>query len=153
MFAIPLIDQLQIVGSVFISAILGSLIGLERQRADKPAGLRTMTLISSASTLIVSLGLHVNMIYPGVGDPTRALHGVITGIGFLGAGTIAMGKNSRQTGVTTAATVFVSAAIGISVGLGAPLTAALCTFLVLSALRMGTFFERVGLRSGPNEKE
>jgi putative Mg2+ transporter-C (MgtC) family protein len=146
MFDIPLIHQLEIVGSVFIAAILGAFIGLERERADKPAGLRTMALIASAAALVVALGEHVNQLSPGIGDPTRALHGVITGIGFLGAGTIAVGSGMRQGGVTTAATVFVTAAVGITVGMGAPVSAVLATLLVLGALRMGGVLEKVGLR-------
>jgi putative Mg2+ transporter-C (MgtC) family protein len=146
MFDIPLLNQLEIVGSVFIAALLGALIGLERERADKPAGLRTMALIASAAALVVALGEHINELSPGMGDPTRALHGVITGIGFLGAGTIAVGSGMRQGGVTTAATVFVTAAIGITVGLGAPLSAALSALLVLGALRMGGFLEKIGIR-------
>jgi len=163
MFAIPIIHQLEIVGSVFIAAILGALIGLERERADKPAGLRTMALIASAASLVVALGEHVNQLAPGIGDPTRALHGVITGIGFLGAGTIAVGTGMRQGGVTTAATVFVTAAVGITVGMGAPISAVLATLLVLGALRMGGVLEKVGLRtrrdtsdrpsSDPNEED
>jgi putative Mg2+ transporter-C (MgtC) family protein len=147
MFDIPLINQLEIVGSVAIAALIGALIGLERERADKPAGLRTMALIASAAALVVALGEHINELTPGMGDPTRALHGVITGIGFLGAGTIAVGTGMRQGGVTTAATVFVTAAIGIAVGMGAPLTAGLSALLVLGALRMGSFLEKVGLRT------
>lgn len=148
MFLIPLVDQLEIVASTAIAAFLGALIGLERERAEKPTGLRTMALISSAAALVVALGVHINDLTPGVGDPTRALHGVITGIGFLGAGTIAMtgGSRSRVGGVTTAATVFVTAAIGITVGLGAPVSAGLATLLVLMALRMGGVLEKVGLR-------
>lgn len=153
MFLIPLADQLEIVASTAIAAFLGALIGLERERAEKPTGLRTMALISSASSLVVALGVHINDLTPGMGDPTRALHGVITGIGFLGAGTIAMTSNSRsrQGGVTTAATVFVTAAIGITVGMGAPVSAALATLLVLVALRMGGVLEKVGLRQPRRE--
>ena len=147
MFAIPILHQLEIFGSVFIAAILGGFIGLERERADKPAGLRTMALIASAAALVVALGDHVNQLAPGIGDPTRALHGVITGIGFLGAGTIAVGSGMRQGGVTTAATVFVTAAVGITVGMGAPVSAVLSTMLILGALRMGGVLEKVGLRT------
>jgi putative Mg2+ transporter-C (MgtC) family protein len=114
-----------------------------------------MALIASAASLVVALGEHINTLTPGMGDPTRALHGVITGIGFLGAGTIAMTSDSRyrQGGVTTAATVFVTAAIGITVGLGAPVSAILATMLVLVALRMGGVLEKVGLRAPRRDRE
>ena len=114
---IPIIDQLQITFYTLMAAFLGAVIGLERERAEKPAGMRTMSLIAASSSLIVALGTVVNEFYGGLGDPTRALHGVITGIGFLGAGTIAINNRTSRGGhLTTAATVFAAAAVGVTVG-------------------------------------
>lgn len=148
---IPIIDQLQITLYTLMAAFLGAVIGLERERAEKPAGMRTMSLIAASSSLIVSLGTVVNEFYGGLGDPTRALHGVITGIGFLGAGTIAINNRvSRGGHLTTAATVFAAAAVGVTVGLGAPVAAFGVTLLILGALRMGVFLEKIGVKKKYN---
>jgi putative Mg2+ transporter-C (MgtC) family protein len=134
-----------------MAAFLGAVIGLERERAEKPAGMRTMSLIAASSSLIVALGTVVNEFYGGLGDPTRALHGVITGIGFLGAGTIAINNRvSRGGHLTTAATVFAAAAVGVTVGLGAPVAAFGVTLLILGALRMGVFLEKIGVKKKYN---
>lgn len=144
---LPLLEQIGIIGFTLFAGLLGGLIGLERERSEKPAGVRTMSLISASSALIVALGVSVNEFYGGIGDPVRALHGVITGIGFLGAGTIAINnKTSRGGHLTTAATVFASAAVGITVGLGAPLAGFLVTLLILFALRFSVILEKLGVR-------
>jgi putative Mg2+ transporter-C (MgtC) family protein len=144
---IPMLDQLQITLYTLLAAFFGAIIGLERERAEKPAGMRTMSLIAASSSLIVALGVVVNEFYGGAGDPTRALHGVITGIGFLGAGTIAINNRSTRGGhLTTAATIFAAAAVGVTVGLGAPISAFGVTLLILGALRMGVFLEKIGVK-------
>lgn len=77
-----------------------------------------MALVGTSAALIVSIGEVLNRELP-FGDPTRALHAEVTGIGFLGAGLIFMGNRSNQIeGVTTSATVFTTACLGVSVGLG-----------------------------------
>ena len=150
---IPIIDQLQITFYTLMAAFLGAVIGLERERAEKPAGMRTMSLIAAASSLIVALGTVVNDFYGGLGDPTRALHGVITGIGFLGAGTIAINNRTSRGGhLTTAATVFAASAVGVTVGLGAPVSAFGVTLLILGALRMGVFLEKIGVKKKYNKE-
>ena len=115
--------------------------------------MRTMSLIAASSSLIVALGTVVNEFYGGLGDPTRALHGVITGIGFLGAGTIAINNRTSRGGhLTTAATVFAAAAVGVTVGLGAPVSAFGVTLLILGALRMGVFLEKIGVKKKYNKE-
>jgi putative Mg2+ transporter-C (MgtC) family protein len=130
---IPLAFQLELVWFTAVAALLGALIGMERRQAAKPAGLRTQSLVCAASALIVALGRAVNFLADS-GDPTRALHAVITGIGFLGAGTILHSKKGFS-GVTTAAAVFTTSAIGVTVGLGAPVAALGATLIVLFLLR------------------
>ncbi|MUH49385.1 MAG: hypothetical protein F2685_05400, partial [Actinobacteria bacterium] len=111
-------QQLSVIIDAMIAAVLGSLIGWERDRAGKSAGPRTMALVGSASAAIVAIGAVMD-IAAQYGDPTRALHAIITGIGFLGAGLIFTDKHSSGIqGVTTAATVFSTAAVGVAVGLG-----------------------------------
>lgn len=117
-----------------IAAVLGSLIGWERDRAGKSAGPRTMALVGSASAVIVSVGavMDTNARY---GDPTRALHAVVTGIGFLGAGLIFNSKRHGVQGVTTAATVFSTAAMGVAIGLGFQVVGIGFALIIVAILR------------------
>lgn len=106
-----------------MAVVFGGLIGLERQTHGRPAGLRTNILVCLGSAaIIVAFQKLATMVHPDTGsfihmDPARAAAGIITGIGFLGAGTIIKGKNFVM-GLTTAATVWVVSAIGITIGLG-----------------------------------
>ena len=125
-----------------IAAVLGSLIGWERDRAGKSAGPRTMALVGSASAAIVAIGAVVGA-QAQFGDPTRALHAIITGIGFLGAGLIFTDKHSTGIqGVTTAATVFSTAAVGVAVGLGFQVVGAGLTLVILIILRSTHVIEK-----------
>ncbi len=127
-------SQLAVIIDGAIAAVLGSLIGWERDRAGKSAGPRTMALVGSASATIVALGavMDTNARY---GDPTRALHAVVTGIGFLGAGLIFNSKRHGVQGVTTAATVFATAAVGIAVGLGFQVVGVGFALVIVAILR------------------
>ncbi|WP_417592082.1 MgtC/SapB family protein [Owenweeksia hongkongensis] len=110
---------------VAIALLLGGMIGLEREWQSKPAGLRTNMIIAGASALFVSLGRVIMVDYTGLTpldtmgiDPTRIMHAVIVGVGFIGAGTIIKSTdNNRVMFLTTAATIWMSAAVGICVGL------------------------------------
>jgi putative Mg2+ transporter-C (MgtC) family protein len=94
--------------------IAGALIGLDREIRNKPAGLRTITLVSLGSAVFV-----LTVIEGGMADSTsRVVQGIVTGVGFLGAGTIIHGRTEESVrGLTTAASVWLSAAIGIACGL------------------------------------
>ena len=123
--------QLSVIIDAMLAAVLGSLIGWERDRAGKSAGPRTMALVGSASAAIVAIGAVLD-VQAQFGDPTRALHAIITGIGFLGAGLIFTDKHSTGIqGVTTAATVFSTAAVGVAVGLGFQIVGAGLTLIIL----------------------
>ena len=100
---------------VGMALLCGGLVGLERQLRGKPAGMRTSSLICMGTTLFVYLGLGISG--TGGGDATRVIGQVVTGVGFLGAGVI-MTRNGLVTGVTSAAVVWVLAAIGASIGAG-----------------------------------
>ena len=139
-------DQLSIMLRVAVVAVLAGLIGWERDRAGKAAGTRTMALVGISATLIVAIGevLNSNL---NLGDPTRALHAVVTGIGFLGAGLIfTTGKSNEIQGVTTSATVFTTACMGIAVGLGFLWTAIFFTVVTVVILRSTHLMERAHLR-------
>lgn len=129
---------LKVIGAVF----LGGMIGLERELASKPAGLRTHMLVTGAATLLVVLGDFMIRHYGEsqyidaiMADPIRIMEAIITGISFLGAGTIIF-KNQQETveGLTTAASILFAAAIGITVALNQFLLAGILTILVIIIL-------------------
>lgn len=137
MLQIPFFDpwiQLGIILNVSLAALLGSAIGYERDRAGKSAGPRTMALVAAAAAVIVDIGAVLNL-DADFGDPTRALHAIMTGIGFLGAGLIFNSKRGGVKGITTAATVFTTAAMGVATGLGFQLVAGALTLIVIIILR------------------
>lgn len=145
---IPVTTQLEVLYLTAIAAVLGALIGVERRRADKPAGMRTQALVCAASALVVAIGRAIESA-AGTGDPTRPLHAVITGIGFLGAGSIVhSGTGGSAKGMTTAAAVFTTAAVGVTVGIGAPISAVGATLVTLFVLRGVRIIEGWLRRSG-----
>jgi putative Mg2+ transporter-C (MgtC) family protein len=119
------------------AALLGSLIGLERQRLDKAAGLRTHMLVSvgSALVMIVSAYGFDEVLNPGrvALDPSRVAAQVVSGIGFLGAGAI-LRRNQSVHGLTTAASIWTVAGVGLAAGAGLHLAAATATGLMLVIL-------------------
>jgi uncharacterized membrane protein YhiD involved in acid resistance len=117
---------------MLIATGLGGLIGLQRELSGKPAGLRTNMLICMGAALVtyVSLELPSRL---GVGDPARIAAQIVTGIGFLGAGTIMRSRHAVH-GLTSAATIWVVAAVGLAVGAGFERQAALAALLILVAL-------------------
>lgn len=117
-----------------LAVVMGGVIGLEREASDKPAGLRTNILICVGSTLMMILSIDVARHYAVVtADPGRIAQGVITGIGFLGAGTI-LHSRGGVVGLTTAATTWSVAGIGLALGSGFYLLAAITTLLILAVL-------------------
>ena len=117
---------------VAFAAICGGLVGIERERRGKPAGFRTSILICLGSALYMLVGELMAGSASGV-DPSRIAAQVVSGIGFLGAGTILHGR-SVVTGLTSAATIWVVAAIGLLVGAGFPVIGLIATLLVLVVL-------------------
>ena len=129
----------QVILRLILSVFLSGLVGFERQIHRRSAGLRTHILVSLGSCLIMLTSLFVFDIYNGKVplDPARIAAGVITGIGFLGAGTIIREKENVR-GLTTAASLWLVAAIGLSVGIGfyvASITATILALIVLLFLR------------------
>lgn len=149
--SIDLWQQLSIIIDGTIAAVLGSIIGWERDRAGKSAGPRTMALVGTAAAFIVAVGeiLDVNARY---GDPTRALHAIITGIGFLGAGLIFTDKRGGIQGVTTAATIFATAAMGVCVGLGFQVVGVGLTVVILVILRSSHLLDATRRRTAQDEE-
>lgn len=154
-------QQLQIVASVAIATVLGGLVGAERELADRPAGLRTHAILAAAACLLVRLGdiLVAHFVVdtvPGVlrADPIRIVEAVVTGVAFLGAGTI-FRQREHVEGLTTAASLLLVAAIGVSVALRQLLVAVLITALTLIILRVARylFADRKSSRRGKGDKE
>ncbi len=134
----------QIIIRLVLTAILSGLIGLERQLHRRTAGLRTHILVSLGSCLIMLTSLYIFDIYKEITqlDPARIAAGVITGIGFLGAGTIIREKEGVR-GLTTAASLWVVAGIGLAVGCGfknAAIYTTIITLIVLFLLRFAEDF-------------
>ncbi len=118
-------QQLLITIQLIISAILSLIIGMDRERKAKAAGLRTHMLTGVGACLFTSLSIAA---FPD-GDPTRIASNIVTGIGFLGAGTIIV-RNNQPHELTTAASIWVTAAIGMAVGTNAFLVAITGTLLI-----------------------
>lgn len=133
--------QFKIIGEVALAMLLGGIIGLEREFADKPAGLRTHMLVSGASALMVALGTVSVQFYSGMfpehvrADPIRIIEAIVTGISFLGAGTIILrNQMERLEGLTTAASILFVSGLGISVALNQRILAIGLTIVVLVVL-------------------
>jgi putative Mg2+ transporter-C (MgtC) family protein len=112
-FAFHPISSLAFIGECILSVTLGALLGIEREYKNKPAGIKTHSLICLGATSITYLSIHFS---PG-GDPGRIAAQIISGIGFIGGGAILHSRNAIQ-GITTASTLWVAAALGMLVGAG-----------------------------------
>jgi putative Mg2+ transporter-C (MgtC) family protein len=131
----PIAAQVQLLALTLWSMVLGGLMGLERQLLAKPAGLRTHILVAGAACLLT--GVTAEMAAGSVaGDPTRGIHAIITGIGFLGAGAILQQRNINPSGLTTAATVLYTAVTGAVVAVGYGLVATVTTAVAIIVLRL-----------------
>ena len=128
------------------AAVVGGAIGLNRDLHGKPTGVRTMGLVGLGSALIVVGGVVVG----GAGDATRAAQGVMTGVGFLGAGVIVKdGAGSRVHGLTTAATIWLTAALGVTCGLGEWRLSLVALGLSLAVLMIGGPLEKAARTRWP----
>jgi putative Mg2+ transporter-C (MgtC) family protein len=124
--------------SLLLAVGLGGVVGIDREISHKPAGLRTHMLVCLGSCLFTIVSIGFNM------DPARIAAGIVTGIGFIGAGTIWAEKDKVQ-GITTAASLWATAAIGLATGLGDFPLASTVAFLVFLILALRHFMKRVGM--------
>ncbi len=114
---------------LLLAALLGGLLGYERETKGKAAGIKTHMLVALGSAIFMVIPLQIGV---EVGDLTRVMQGMVTGIGFLGAGTILKGRDEESVkGLTTAAGLWMTSAIGMTVGLGQAGSAVLCTGFAL----------------------
>ena len=129
-----------------IATVLGALVGYERERSGKPAGVRTHGMVSLGAALFTVVSVQG---FGGAGDPARVAAQIVTGIGFLGAGAI-LHSGAGVQGLTTAASLWVTAAIGTAVGVGMAFMSVATAMLVFILLRFGP---RPGLTRSPEHTE
>jgi putative Mg2+ transporter-C (MgtC) family protein len=125
---------------LLVAALLGGLLGLQREHQGKEAGVRTHMLVALGAALFVLVPLQAGS---DPADLSRVIQGVVAGVGFLCAGTILKTGNDQVRGLTTAAGIWLTAAIGIAAGLGREATAALSTLLALGILALEVPLRRV----------
>jgi len=138
------ITEYEVALRLFLACVFGGIVGFERERNDSPAGFRTHILVSLGSALIMILSMYGFNEFATVNkDPARLAAQVVSGIGFLGAGTILRDKTSIK-GLTTAASLWVVAAIGLAAGAGFYFSASFVTLLVFLTLERSveTYFFR-----------
>jgi putative Mg2+ transporter-C (MgtC) family protein len=135
---------------LLLAALLGGLLGIERERVGKAAGVRTHMLVSLGAAMFVLVPQQAG-IEPA--DLSRVMQGVIAGVGFLCAGTILKTGEHHVKGLTTAAGIWMTAAIGMAAGLGREMTAVLSTVLALGILSLEGPVRRHFSRPAPDEQE
>ncbi|OGC05535.1 hypothetical protein A3H38_06105 [candidate division WOR-1 bacterium RIFCSPLOWO2_02_FULL_46_20] len=138
-------SDLTIITNLLIAFLLGGAIGWLREKEGKSAGLRTHILVAVGSALFMLLSGQMTAI-SGLADPGRIAAGVVTGIGFLGAGCILQAQGSIK-GITTAASVWITAAIGIATGVGFYLGAIATTIIAVITLELLGKVERKIIKS------
>ncbi len=150
------VSELELILRLVLAVIFGAMIGYNRSRHNKPAGLRTMALISLGSAAFTLIGIEAviqlselhngaDSLTSGVSstinlDSSRIIAGVVGGVGFLGAGSIIQSRGRVQ-GMTSAASIWVTATIGVSVGLGLYLLATTITVIAFLVLILYCFFD------------
>ena len=149
------VSELELILRLVLAVVLGGVIGYNRSRHNKPAGLRTMALISLGSAAFTLIGIEAvvqlselqngaESLTSGISssinlDSSRIIAGIVGGVGFLGAGSIIQSRGRVQ-GMTSAASIWVTATIGVSVGLGLYLLATTITFIAFLVLVLYYFF-------------
>lgn len=124
--------ELIMLGRLVLAAVLAGLVGYEREQADKPAGFRTHILVGMGAALFTVVSIYG---FGRASDPARVAAQIVTGIGFLGAGTI-FRSEGLVLGLTTAASIWAVAAIGMAVAVGMYTMAAMATAIMLLVLRL-----------------
>jgi putative Mg2+ transporter-C (MgtC) family protein len=152
-FGLPDAKQLlHVLIRLIAASLLGAVVGFQRERAGKPAGLRTHMLVSLGTTIFILACSAVGMSLDGL---SRVTQGIVTGIGFIGAGSILKLSEERDIqGLTTAAGIWMTAAIGVAVGFGSLGLALLSTVFALVILALASLMEEhVERRRGAKDEE
>lgn len=136
MFEIRELTLLQVALRIFISALLGGILGLDRGMKNRPAGLRTFMLVCMGAAMVMITNQYIYQAYD-TGDPARLGAQVISGIGFIGAGTIIVTAKNQIKGLTTAAGLWACACVGLAIGIGlyeVAVIGTVCIYVVLALL-------------------
>lgn len=126
---------------IIIATVCGAIIGYDRELKNKSAGIRTNVLICIGCTLLTAISFYLATTMKGI-DPTRIIGQIVTGIGFLGAGSI-MKQDDKIVGITTASFIWVVSAIGILIGIGAVLTPIVLTIFILAISKILYRLEKI----------
>lgn len=137
-------NTISIIVRIFLAMLLGGCIGIEREKSKRPAGFRTHILVCVGSCMTALIGLFVWHEMGNMSDPLRISAQVISGIGFLGVGTILVKEHDHITGLTTAAGLWTTASIGIACGFGFYVGALIGTFVVAITSAILFKFEKRG---------
>lgn len=135
--------DLESVIRLVISMIMGCTIGLERERKGRAAGIKTFSVVCIGATLVMMTGEFIYNSYPGNMDIARLSAQVISGIGFLGVGTIIISGNSKVRGLSTAASLWVTACLGLAIGIGFYFGAIISYFMVLILFTILRYLDKV----------
>ena len=133
--ALRAVTPIAVTVRIFAAVIIGGLLGLERGLKNRPAGMRTYMLVCTGACIIMLTNQYIYQVF-ATGDPTRLAAQVVSGIGFLGAGTIIVTRRSQIKGLTTAAGLWSSAGIGIALGIGFYEAAIVGTFAVFAIMTL-----------------
>ncbi|MEK7275578.1 MAG: MgtC/SapB family protein [Candidatus Desantisbacteria bacterium] len=137
---------------LMLATLLGGLVGIERQIHHKPAGLRTHILVSIGACMCMIVGISINKEFGDGIDPSRIAAQVVSGIGFLGAGTIMVTKASVK-GLTTAASIWATSALGLAIGNGMFFAASVAAVIMVTVLLVFEFIEEKLALKASDENE
>ena len=142
---IALLEDLNVISVAFrlgLSLVLGGVVGLERGHHGRAAGLRTHILVCVGAAMAALVGMYSTAVLGFNSDPLRVGAQVVSGIGFLGVGTIMIKDNSRVTGLTTAAGLWTTACIGLAIGMGFYLAAFIAFLIVIITFSLLVFLDK-----------
>jgi putative Mg2+ transporter-C (MgtC) family protein len=136
-------DEIEMSLRLFGATVAGMIIGINRDIHNKPIGMRTLGLVSLGAAIVILSGSVYEGLHFGQDAVSRVVQGILTGLGFLGAGSILRAKDGTEVqGLTTASTVWIAAALGVTAGLGAWFITIAGTLVTLVLLTYGTRLER-----------
>lgn len=146
-------DQMDMTLRLLVATVAGMVIGLNRDIHNKPIGMRTLGLVALGSAIVILSGSVYEGLHFGQDAVSRVVQGILTGLGFLGAGAILRGKDGQEVqGLTTASTVWIAAALGVTAGLGAWFITIAGTLVTLFLLTFGKILEQKLIRVFSDEE-
>lgn len=144
------LNDISIVFRLVLALVFGGIIGLERERKGRPAGFRTHMLVCMGASLVMMINQYITTYLHITSDPARLGAQVISGIGFLGAGTIIVTGRQQVKGLTTAAGLWASACMGLAIGVGFYEGAVLSCFFIFTAIKLLNRFDSYIMATSKN---